>query len=64
MGSLTNVSLPLWTKIVFLGLANVIGRFVSIGDNMIHAMDKWIAAVLVELDVSQGPPTKIDIVWG
>ena len=31
---------------------------------MIHAMDKRIAAVLVELDVSQGPPTKIDIVWG
>ena len=31
---------------------------------MIHAMDKRIAAVLVELDVSQGPPMKIDIVWG
>ena len=35
-----------------------------LGDNVIHAMDKRIAAVLVELDVSQGPPTKIDIVWG
>ena len=56
--------LLLCTKTIFIGLENNLGKYGVVDDNMIHANDKCMALVMVELDVSRSFPAKVDIMWG
>ena len=52
---------PLWSKDILTGIANTIGRFVSLEKDFHTIFDKRTAKVLVELDVTYGLLLEIEI---
>ena len=55
---------PLSTKEVFVGLTNLPGHYVSIEERIVSGGDKRVASVLVDIDVSDGLPIEVKVVWG
>ena len=43
------------------GIGNNIGRFVAVEEDFIHAYDKRMAKILVEMELSSGLPAEIEI---
>ena len=43
------------------GISNTIGRFVEVEDDFQHTFDKRMENILMELDISDGLPTKVEI---
>ena len=43
------------------GISNTIGRFVAMEDDFQHSFDKRMVNILVEVDISEGLPTDIEI---
>ena len=52
---------PFWNKRLLEGIANTIGRFVALEEDFMSVFDKRKAKVLVEMDISQGLPSEVDI---
>ena len=46
------------------GLTNIVGKFIRIDRNSLHGMNKMVASIMVELNISKGLPTKIKVIWG
>ena len=55
---------PLWNKDVLINLANLLGRFVALERDFHHIYDKRLAKILVEVDITKGLISEIDIVYG
>ena len=45
------------------GIANTIGRFVAVEDDFMHSYDKRMEMILVELDITDGLPVEIEILF-
>ena len=43
------------------GIGNTIGRFVVVEDDFLHTYDKWMAKILVEMDLISRLLTEIEI---
>ena len=54
----------LWTKYVFEGLANFMGKFIKLDKNKIYMVNKIISLVMVEHGLSKELLNGIEIVWG
>ena len=56
-------SLPflLWNLNILEGIANTIGRFVVVDEDLDLSFNKRLAQVLVEMDVSLGLPAEVEI---
>lgn len=61
---LPSFPLDLWTQNILEGLANSIGKFIRIDRDSLHGMNKTMARVMVELNISEGIPTEIEVIWG
>ena len=55
---------PLWNKDILIELANLIGRFVSLEKEFHLIYYKWMAKVLVEVDITKGLIPEIEIDCG
>ena len=55
---------PLWNKDILVALANLIGHFVALEKDFHLIFDKWMAKVLVEVDITKGLIPEIDTVSG
>ena len=55
---------PLWNKDVLINLTNLLGRFVALERDFHLIYDKRLAKILVEVDITKGLISKIDIVCG
>ena len=55
---------PLWNKDILVALANMIGRFVALEKDFHLIFEKWMAKVLVEVDITKGLIPKIEIDCG
>lgn len=53
----------LWSREVFIGLANHLGTFIHMENSMLWGYDKQKALVLVELDVSRGLFLEVEVHW-
>ena len=58
---LLHLPFPLWSLHTLEGIANTIGIFVAVDDNFHLSFDKRVTRVLVELDISLGLPTEVEI---
>ena len=58
---LPSLPFPLWSKGILEGIANTIGRFVSIEEDFHLIFDERMAKVLVGIDISSGLPAEIKI---
>lgn len=56
--------IELWTYNLIMGLANSVGKFIRLDRNSLYGMDRRIAKLMVEFDMSLGLPTEVEIVWG
>ena len=56
--------LLLWTNDVFVGLANHLGKFITLDEKMVSFEDKMVIALMVEFDLSQGLLANVEIIWG
>ena len=52
---------PLWSINILEGIANTIAIFVAVEDDYHLTYDKRMERVLVEMDISHGLPTEIEI---
>lgn len=48
---------------VFEGLGNLLGRFIRLEKNLIFGINKKMASMLVEFDVTKGLSATVDIYW-
>ena len=55
---------PLWNKDILIALENLIGCFVALEKDFHLIFDKWIAKVLVEVDITKGLIPELKIVYG
>ena len=53
---------PLWNKDILINLDNLLGRFVALERDFHLIYDKRIAKILVEVDITKGLISEIDIV--
>ena len=51
----------MWNRSLLEGIGNTIGRFVAVEEDFMNSYDKRLARVLVELDITKGLPTDIEI---
>ena len=58
---LPGLPLPLWNCSVMEGIGNTIGHYVTVEDDFLHAYDKRMAKILVEMDLNSGLPAEIEI---
>ena len=58
---LPSLPFPLWSRTVLEGVGNSLGCFVAIEEDFMHAYDKQMAKILIELDLTTGLPTEIEI---
>ena len=61
---LPSFPIKLWTHNVFKDLASLLGRFVRIEKKMLYGVEKNIAFVMVEIDITKGVPMEVKIEWG
>ena len=54
---------PLWSRCILEGISNTIGRFVAVEEDFMHSFDKRMENILVELDISDGLPADIEILY-
>ena len=52
----------MWEALV--GIANYLGHYISVDEQLFHSFDKHMEKVLVELDSTDGIATKMHIVLG
>ena len=45
-------------------LANRVGKYIFMDEKMVHVEDKNMAWILVDIDVLEGLPIKVEISWG
>jgi len=59
-------SLPmkLWSKEILEKMDNNLGRFIALKEKFWSMEDKRIVKILVEHDLHEGHPIKIDVEWG
>ena len=58
---LPSLPFPLWHKSILEGIANTVGCFVVVDEHFHLSFDKRLARVLVEMDVSHGLSTEVEI---
>ena len=58
---LPHLPFPLWNRQILEGIGDTIGRFISVEDDFHLIFDKRVAKILVELDISRGLPTEVEI---
>ena len=58
---LPSLPFPLWNLNILEGIANTISHFVAVDDDFHLSFDKRMARVLVEMDISLGLPTDVEI---
>lgn len=56
--------LELWTQNVLEGLANSVGKFIRIDNKNMFGMEKKIARVMLEFNITRGLPAEVEIIWG
>ena len=52
---------PLGCRPMLKGIGNTIGCFVAIEEDFMNAYDKQLEKILVEMDITAGLPTEVDI---
>lgn len=60
---LSEFPFELWMPNVFEGLGNLLGRFIRLEKNLIFGINKKMASMLVEFDVTKGLSATVDIYW-
>jgi len=61
---LPDFPIELWSKDVFISLANSVGRFLMVEDNCFRWNNKRLAWILVEIDPLLGFPEEIEVILG
>jgi len=61
--SLWGLPVQFWHKKILVALANEIGKFLFVDDDMLRSHDKRRALILVEFEIDKGLPEMIDILW-
>ena len=58
---LPSLPFPLWNHSLLEGISNTIGWFITVEEDFMLTFDKRMGKILVEMDISEGLPTKVEI---
>jgi hypothetical protein len=60
---LPGLPLQWWNKRALTEIANGLGRFLAVDEEALHAGDKCLCRVLVEIEIHVGLPEVIELEW-